>query len=417
MRAFFPLGATLALVAAAAGCASPTNPDQSGGAGATGNTTGAAGTGGTSTVAMCGPQTPPAASGGANFPFPQHRLSQSCSYPTNCTDADVQTSWATYKSKMIVSAGGSQLRVQRIENANDTVSEGLAYGMLFAVYMNDKATFDGIWAYAQTKRNGKGLLSWHLNSSGSIIDPNAATDADEDAAFALAMADKQWGGYASAATTHIAAILANEVDADNTLMPDDVRTQDVNPSYFAPAYYRVFAQVSGNSRWMQVLDRSYVLLEACANDQTGLVPDWCNRSGAGARAGNTPPGTRYNYDAARTPFRIAQDACWYNEARAKSYLGRVATFFKGVGPSAIKDGYEISGTVTGQYVSPTFEGPAGTAAMAASGDYADFMRQIYGRISSVTKAGTSSTYNYYNGSWGMMTLLFMTGNMANFQAL
>ena len=81
---------------------------------------------------MCGPQTAPGPSGGANFPFPQHKLSANCAYPTNCNDADVMTSWNTYKSKMIVSNGGG-LRVQRPENSNDTVSEGIAYGMLMAV--------------------------------------------------------------------------------------------------------------------------------------------------------------------------------------------------------------------------------------------------------------------------------------------
>ena len=52
------------------------------------------------------------------------------------------TAWNTYKTKMIVNNGGG-LRVQRPENGNDTVSEGIAYGMLMAVYMDDKATFDG----------------------------------------------------------------------------------------------------------------------------------------------------------------------------------------------------------------------------------------------------------------------------------
>ena len=162
---------------------------------------------------------------------------------------------------------------------------------------------------------------------------------------------------------------------------------------------------------MQVLDRAYTLLELCAHDTTGLVPDWCTTSGGAAR------GSRYGYDAARTPWRIAQDACWYNAARAKSYLGRVATFFKGVGPTGIRDGYNLDGTSPGMYVSSAFEGPAGNAAMAASGDYTDFMRQIYGRVSSVTKAGTSSAYNYYNASVGLLSLMLMTGNMANFSAL
>jgi endo-1,4-beta-D-glucanase Y len=413
MTALAPLAATLLLFAAAAGCASPTTPDQTGNAGATGNTTGAAGSGGTSTVAMCGPQTPPAPSGGANYPFPQHRLSPNCAYPTNCNDADVRTSWDTYKARHIVSASPG-LRVQRPSDNNDTVSEGMAYGMLLAVFMNDKATFDGLWQHAQARRNGKGLLRWHYDANGSPIGSgadNAATDADEDAAFALIMADKQWGGYLAAANTHLTSMMNNMVAGDNTLKPDDAGSSDINPSYFAPAYYRVFAQASGNSRWMQVLDRAYTLLELCAHDTTGLVPDWCTTGGGAAR------NSRYGYDAARTPWRIAQDACWYNEARAKAYLGRVATFFKGVGPSAIKDGYNLDGSNPGMYVSSAFEGPVGNAAMAASGDYADFIRQIYGRVSSVTKTGTSSAYNYYNASVGLLSLMLMTGNMANLSAL
>ena len=227
----------------------------------------------------------------------------------------MQAAWDTYKTRHIVAASPG-LRVQRPSDNNDTVSEGMAYGMLFAVFMNDKATFDGLWQHAQARRNSKGLLRWHYDANGTPIGSgadNAATDADEDAAFALIMADKQWGGsYLAAANTHLTSMMNNMVAGDNTLRPDDVNSGDVNPSYFAPAYYRVFAQASGNSRWMQVLDRSYTLLELCAHDTTGLVPDWCTTGGSAAR------NSRYGYDAARTPWRIAQDACWYNEARAKS---------------------------------------------------------------------------------------------------
>jgi hypothetical protein len=257
MRAFVPLAATL-LIAAAAGCASPNTPDQTGNAGGTGNTTGAGGSGGTSTVVMCGPQTPPAPAGGANYPFPQHRLSQSCGYPTNCNDADVRTSWDTYKARHIVSASPG-LRVQRPSDNNDTVSEGMAYGMLLAVYMNDKLTFDSLWQHAQARRNSRGLLRWHYDGNGSPIGSgadNAATDADEDAAFALIMADKQWGGYVAAANTHLASMMTHMIADDNTLQPDDVNTGDVNPSYFAPAYYRVFAQASADRAGRVLVQRS-----------------------------------------------------------------------------------------------------------------------------------------------------------------
>ena len=176
MRASLRLSATALFIVAgvgAFGCASPTgDPSGGGGTGNSAGTTGSAGTGGTSstgtggsTPAMCGPQTAPGPAGGANFPFPQHKLSPNCGYPTNCNDADVMTAWNTYKTKMIVNNGGG-LRVQRPENGNDTVSEGIAYGMLMAVYLVDKATFDGLWAYAKARRNGNGLMNWHYDANG-----------------------------------------------------------------------------------------------------------------------------------------------------------------------------------------------------------------------------------------------------------
>ena len=214
MRACSSLFAATALLiagAGAAGCASPSDehrPETAEADNVEAGTTGTAGTGGTPAPTTCGPQTPPAPSAGRTFPFPQHRLSSSCGYPTNCNDADVMTAWNTYKTKMIIAAGaGSGLRVQRTENGNDTVSEGIAYGMIFAVYMGDKATFDGLWTYAKAHFDGKGLMHWHIDANGGTVGQGAATDADEDMAFALMMADKQWGGYASDASTQVGTIL------------------------------------------------------------------------------------------------------------------------------------------------------------------------------------------------------------------
>ena len=424
MRAFLCLPATLlltAIMAGGAGCASPSDATGTGGTGNSAGTTGDAGTIGTAgtsgttgtagSAPTCGPQTAPGPSGGANFPFPQHKLSPNCGYPSSCNDADVMMSWNTYKSKMIVNNGGG-LRVQRPENGNDTVSEGIAYGMLMAVYMADKTTFDGLWAYAKAHRDGKGLMNWHLDANGGTVGSGAATDADEDMAFALIQADKQWGGYSSDASTLVGAILASEVSGSNVLLPDDSgnMNSDVSPSYFAPAYYKAFATF--NARWTMVADRSYTILNSCANATTGLVADWCTQSG-GVSSRSNPP--RYYYDAARTPFRIAQDACWNNDSRATAYLAKVAAFFNGLGPTGIRDGYNLDGTSPGSNAGiMVFEGPAGTAMMPSKATYASFLLQNYARVVVTSKSGTASAYNYYNGSWGVMTLMMMTGNMTPF---
>jgi endo-1,4-beta-D-glucanase Y len=386
-----------------------------------GDTTGAGGSGGDGgsggagggmggAAQVCAMQTPAPPAGGANFPFPQHRLSPDCGYPTNCNDADVQASWATYKSKLVVNAGGSNLRVQRPESSNDTVSEGIAYGMLMAVYMTDKATFDGLWGYAQTKFNTNKLMTWHWDASGSSLSgPGAASDADEDMAFALVMADKQWGGYNAAANALLTAMLNKEVSSSNLLLPDDSgnMSSDANPSYYAPAYYKVFQTYSGQARWGMVVTQTYATLGRCANGTTGLVPDWCNpTSGAIARS------THYGYDAARTPFRIALDACWNKDSNAVSYLAKVGAFFNKTGVSNIKDGYGLDGTVSGTYPAiAAFIGPAGVSGMP--GSLEPLMRDAYGVVVAVTKTGTSSAFNYYNASWGLLSELLMTGNFVN----
>jgi endo-1,4-beta-D-glucanase Y len=414
-RRFPPLAALTVVTFAAAvavGCAQA-NMDPGGTAGTNGGT-GTGGSGNSPPPPMCGQETPAPAANGANFPFPQHRLSANCGYPTNCNDADISTSWTTYKSKLVVSATGG-MRVQRPENSNDTVSEGIAYGMLMSVVMADKATFDGLWGFAKTKRNGSSLMSWHLNSDGSVASggAGAASDADEDMAFALVMADKQWGGYTSDATTQIAAILNKEVSSSNVFLPDDSgnASSDINPSYLSPAYYRVFATVSGQTRWNQVVDQAYTTLNKCANGTTGLVADWCTQSGGASNRGMT-----YSYDAARTPFRVALDACWNNESRAVTFLAKMGTFFNA--QTNVVDGYNLDGTPASGMRYPgqaAFVGPAGAAGMPAN--LAQLLRNSYASVTAVTKTGTSSAFNYYNGSWGVLSAMLMTGNFVNLAGL
>ena len=230
--------------------------------------------------------------------------------------------WAAYKTALIVADGtDGSMRVQRPSDGNDTVSEGISYGMLFAVYMNDKATFDAIWKYEQKHLNTHGLMNWHISSGGTTAGANSATDADEDMAFALVMADKQWGGYATTATTMLTTVAMYDFGTDGTIKGGDFYVA-VNPSYIAPAFYRVFAayvtDATQRTRWMTILDKSYEILGMVQNTTSGLVPDW---------SAGPATNTSYGYDATRTPFRIALDYCWSGDARAKTFSMRIGTFF------------------------------------------------------------------------------------------
>ena len=63
--------------------------------------------------------------------------------------------------------------------ANSTVSEGIAYGMLIAVMCDDQALFDGFWTYARCFLNKSGLMDWYIAPDGArVLAPGAASDAD-----------------------------------------------------------------------------------------------------------------------------------------------------------------------------------------------------------------------------------------------
>ncbi len=80
-------------------------------------------------------------------------------------------------------------------------------------------------------------------------------------AFALLMADKQWGGYASVALTQIQAVWNHEI-WDSKLPRNGDGWGDwnnLNISYFAPAYYRLFKTVDTDPshKWDDVVKTSY----------------------------------------------------------------------------------------------------------------------------------------------------------------
>jgi len=359
--------------------------------------------------------TPPM--GGTKFPFPQNRVSSTCVYPFTAQNTDVQTAYGIWKSKFLTTAGaGGELRVQRPENANDTVSEGIGYGMIIAVYMGEQTPFDQLWRYTLKYLDGKGLMNWHINAGGGVAgDGNgSATDADEDMAWALVMADRQWGGKGTLADTYlnygkglIQKILQNDIDHGRGEMPkagDNAMDDRTNPSYFAPAFYKVFAKVTGDTTWNKVADQSYNIINQAlthGNAANGLVPDWCSSNGS--------PQGDYKYDACRTPFRIALDACLFNEARAKTYLSKTSTFFSGVGAVNIKDGYTLTGTPTGMGLTSAFLGPASAGAMS-SASYQKFLDEGYVRTVGLSRIET----RYFSGAWGMFSLLMMTANFLDY---
>ncbi|HMI85410.1 MAG TPA: glycosyl hydrolase family 8 [Polyangiaceae bacterium] len=375
---------------------------------------------------------PPA---GGTFPFPRDQSVGTCTKPAGASGKFLVDAYLKWKKTFVVTAG-SGLRVQRPENNNDSVSEGIAYGMLIAVYMNDRTLFDGLFNYwTSNSATGTGagpLMTWQVpGGTGS------ATDADQDAAFALLMAQKQWGGtYQSAATAMIANIWTNDIEA-STFYPKGGSTFTgsgsalTNPSYFAPAYYRLFATADTGHAWNSVLSAVYTALASIQSKVSGgLVPAWCTSQCTGIGGGSYPDNNMYQYDSHRTPWRIGLDACWNNEPRAISYVTATTNFFaaqsKAAGLGGLADIYATSGSKggTAKPNSMSLIGTAAAGAMAIAGSNADaksFLDRSYQFLLDATytpdpaaMAGATRAYTYYNATVGLLMALTMSGNFNSF---
>jgi endo-1,4-beta-D-glucanase Y len=215
----------------------------------------------------------------------------------------------------------------------DCISEGVGYGMLLAAAFDDQEAFDKLWAYYKAHQNANGVMSWQTAACGASISSGSATDGELDAAMALIQAGCKWGGnYESDALTLIGAVKNTEITDCNgqmVLKPGDDfgGCSETDPSYFAPAYYKVFEALTGDSTWGDLVDDSYSLLATLQANMDGLVPDWSDADG------NPLSGDQGEYgpDASRTPWRVAMDYVWNNEPRAATFLDNVESYVEGNG--------------------------------------------------------------------------------------
>jgi endo-1,4-beta-D-glucanase Y len=350
--------------------------------------------------------------------------------PTGAAGKFLVQAYNLWKQSFVVAAAGG-FRVQRPEVNNDTVSEGIAYGMIIAVYMNDQPLFDGLWTYwksMQETADGP-LMKW--NSTGGT---GTATDADEDAAFAMLQASKKWpsGNYGGLALDLMHAVLAH--DMSGTFIKGGSNysnTQPTNPSYFAPAYYRLFAaaDAANAAAWNGLASGAYSLLGSIAGTSSnGLYAAWCgsNCTAIATNSGSANPATDilYQYDSHRIPWRIGQDYCWNGTAAAKTYLAKTSAFFQtqsANGIARIADIYTPGSGTPAADAAPNSASLLGTAAVGAMSDaaYRTFLDDSYQVVLDMLNRGQMANYNdgkksaysYYNATVGLLTLLSMTGNL------
>ncbi len=380
---------------------------------------------GTGLLSACAPPVPPGAG-----------------RPAAPGEALLVETWEGYRQRFILPDG----RVVRPLDAMDTVSEGQAYALLRAVWMNDRETFDRVYAWTEANlsrrtREGDALLAWHWGRRGDgtwgVLDWTAAADADEDYALALLFAAKRWGSpghslppYREQAIRVLAAILAKETrrarDGRLYLVPGDQPGQQqlLNPSYLAPAWYRIFAEATGDPAWRGLIESSYHAIQSLARGLgkqrgVGLMPDWARLTPDGTFDSVPGMSDAHGWDAFRTPWRVALDWRWFNEPRAHRYLVEhlvpflEAEWLRNEGKLFIE--YAYAGKPLATYESTAAYGAYLPALQAAGSPLAETIR---GRIRGAVRRDPGGAFfdlpeDYYLNNWAWFGLLAGEGMAVN----
>lgn len=339
-----------------------------------------------------------------------------------------QNPYAADEAQYYVFYGGETYE-QAKKTVPVTVSEAHGYGMLIAALMADyddeaKEIFDGMYRYylAHPSSIGPHLMAWQQSDNGkALIDTNgsdSATDGDLDIAYALLLADKRWGSsgeinYKKAADLVIGDIMEYEVhhrmwilqlgdwahDPDDDKAPsndgsgrtelkvDDDYGHATRSSDFILQYFPVFANVTGDDRWINVYNMTNYIIQQCTDyTKSGLLPDFCVKGLTGAWSGapadflESEHDGDYYYNACRTPWRICTDALLNQNAQAQDYAKKVNTCIReasGGDPQKIYAGYDrVSGKPIENWNDLCFTAPLMiSASVAGDTEFHDAIRQ------------------------------------------
>ena len=341
-------------------------------------------------------------------PFPQNAKYGSCDIVTNAAayNGALAEAYKTWTANFV-----RNNTVIAPEQQNVVTSESMGYGMMIAAAIGDKTTFDKFWGYVKGRLSG-GLMTWKEGANGS------ASDGDIDIAYALYLANYQWGGYKTDADNMASAIAGNDLVSSVVRGGSMFKDANYNPSYFIPAAFRKFSALSG------AVGANYNLVNANINANTKGVPtDWANPStGAPSDAGpaqvtsDITDGNRgaMGYDSARVPWRLGQDVClgsadgnaavtaMVNYFAAKYDMGSRIDLMKAGWYKASDGPHTAAKDTQGSYI-----GPMGVAGMAAKNNA---MRDsAFRAILDILESGDFN-HTYFPSTIGFITALIMSGN-------
>jgi endo-1,4-beta-D-glucanase Y len=384
------------------------------------------------------------AAAGPAIPFGSHLqpYASGTIKPSNKTQAQLDAATKSYydkwKSKYLKKGCGTgRVYVASGMSGKKTVSEAHGYGMVILAYMagydsEARTLFDGMYKFFvdHPTASSPDLLAWAQDNNCKNTDgDDSATDGDLDVAYALLLADKQWGSggainYKKEAKRVIKAIGKQDVNSthDWTLLGnwstsgDPTFYKSTRTSDFMPGHFAAFADATGDGNWDNLVDSTYDIvsyLQSHNAPNTGLLPDFVVNPGTTPKP--APPDFlegdtdgKYGYNACRDPWRLAVHYLTTGDTRSKASVTKLNSWIKsktGSTPSKIRAGYGLNGTPTSgsDYETQAFIAPFGVAAMVDSSNQS-WLNALWDNITSAGAEG------YYEDTIKMQVMIVMSRN-------
>ena len=339
----------------------------------------------------------------------------------------LSASWDFYKKEYLKNGG------QVIDPANGrATSEGQSYALLRAVWMNDRDSFDKIWTWTRSNLQIRGdkLFSW-MWEKGTVPDQNSASDADEDIALALVFAYKRWDDpkYLVEGVGVINDIWEREVYEINGryvlgFSADARRGNGVvmNPSYFPPASYRIFAKVDTTHPWDKLADDTYFWLETIGVNYSPLflppnfvyIDETGNISSAKEWFG--VDSEIYGFDGFRTLFRVALDGYWFGMPLSSDYLRKVYPFFekKWNEEKSLFAGYTMVGETALNFPAiSTLAGPLAAGSLLKEYETDEWYKEMIEKRYNSENGFWGDRNNYYDQNWAWFATALYSNNLPN----
>lgn len=382
-----------------------------------------------------------AAQAAPNYPFGSHRqayVSGTLSPSVGRASADQSTAsfYNSWKQRYLKTACKSgEYRIKADTGDAYVVSEGQGYGMLITVMMagNDpqaQTYFDGLHRYnrGHPSVNDPDLLAWAQDvNCKNVVGADSATDGDLDIAYALLLADAQWGSagsinYLSEARKVIAAIRRSNVHPTTKLVNLGDWVDSSSPTYYNSTrssdwmlgHFRAFGAKLGDSYWTGVLDAHQnliVKMQSTYAPNTGLLPDFIVNTNTTARP--APAGFlegdydgAYSWNAGRVPWRIGIDAAVSGDTRSRTAARKLSQWIRvkaGNNPSNVKAGYKLDGSVIDNYNEVFFTAPFAVAA-TVDPDAQVWLDKLW------TYMATGAPGDYYGDSVKLLSMLAVSNN-------